>query len=98
VLAVNLPAEDAPPAIPYVAATCYALGGLLILTRVRWLLVLGAVINAMVMLMFFVAYANRPEVMFSPGGMLTKAAQVLLELGLIYLILTAGRRSAQAAG
>jgi hypothetical protein len=93
VLAVNQPPAPELDVIPYIAAACYALGGLLILLRWRWLWIVGAVINAMVMLFFFTGYANRPEVMFSPGGMVTKAAQILLEVGLIYLIITYPRRS-----
>lgn len=33
----DLPREEAPSAISYVAAGCYLLGGLLILLRRRWL-------------------------------------------------------------
>jgi hypothetical protein len=54
--------------IVYVAAGCYLVGGLLILLRNRWLLLFGALINAMVILFFFSMYQTRPEVMFSPGG------------------------------
>jgi hypothetical protein len=95
VLAVNLPATDVPPVIPYVAAGCYAVGGLLILLRLRWLWMVGAAINALVMLFFFSGYMDRPEVMFSPGGMVTKAAQILLEVGLLYLIITYPRRESR---
>ncbi len=31
-------------------------------------------------------YQNRPAVVFSPGGLVSKIAQLLLELALIYLI------------
>jgi len=89
ILAVgDLQQADAPPAIIFVCAGCYLLGGLLILWRRRSLWMAGAAINALVMLVFFSAYAARPAVLFSPGGLLTKAAQVLLEVGLIYLIVT----------
>lgn len=89
VLAVgDLQQADAPPAIIYIAAGCYLLGGLLILLQRRGLWIAGAAINALVMLFFFSAYLTRPAVLFSPGGLLTKAAQLLLEAGLIYLILT----------
>ena len=98
VLAVgDLQTTEAPAAITYVCAGSYLLGGLLILLRWRWLWIVGAVINAMVMLVFFTAYISRPSVMFSPGGVVTKAAQLLLEAGLLYLILTAGRRSPRPA-
>lgn len=84
------PAEE-PAGIVYVAATCYLVGGLLILLRRRWLLVIGAIINALVMGFFFLAYAGRPAVMFSPGGLVTKMAQLLLEAVLVYLIVAGGR-------
>jgi len=98
VLAVgDLQTTEAPAAITYVCAGSYLLGGLLILLRWRWLWIVGAVINAMVMLVFFTAYISRPSVMFSPGGVVTKAAQLLLEAGLLYIIITAGRRSPRPA-
>jgi hypothetical protein len=80
-------------AIPLVAAGCYLIGGLLILVRRRWLCIVGAVINAFVILIFFMAYLNRPLVMFSVGGLTTKVAQLLLEGCLLYLIITDGRNS-----
>jgi hypothetical protein len=86
-----LPSE-APAAITYVCAGSYLLGGLLILLRLRWIWIVGAVINTLVMLIFFAAYAGRPSVIFSPGGLVTKAAELLLEAGLIYMIITGLRR------
>jgi hypothetical protein len=81
------------PAIALVAAGCYVLGGLLILVRRRWLWIVGAVINALVILFFVMAYLNRPLVMFSAGGLVTKVAQLLLEGCLLYLIITDGHSS-----
>jgi hypothetical protein len=78
-------AQDAGVII-YVAAGCYLLGGLLILLRSRWLLLFGAFINAMVILFFLNLYQDRPDVMFSPGGLVSKIAQILLEAALIYSI------------
>jgi hypothetical protein len=75
-------------AIIFVAAGCYLLGGLLILSRRRWLWIIGAVMNALVILFFFRMYPDRPSVMFSPGGVISKAVQILLEIALIYLIVT----------
>lgn len=72
--------------IIYVAAGCYLVGGLLILLRNRWLLLFGAFINFMVILFFFGMYQTRPEVMFSPGGLASKIAQLLLEVALVYLV------------
>jgi hypothetical protein len=90
----DLKMTEAPPVIVYVAAGCYLLGGLLILLRNRGLLIFGVVINAMVMLFFLNLYQNRPAVMFSPGGVTTKAAQLLLEALLIYLIISIWRKPA----
>jgi hypothetical protein len=86
------------PAIPLVAAGCYLIGGLLILVRRRWLWTAGAVINAFVILIFLMAYLNRPLVMFSAGGLATKIAQVLLEGCLLYLIVTDWRRAHHQVG
>ena len=40
----------------------------------------------MVILFFFDLYKDRPTVMFSPGGLISKIAQILLEAALIYII------------
>lgn len=82
----DLQMDEKPAVIIYVAAGCYLLGGLLILTRNRWLLLFGAFINAMVILFFFNMYQNRPAVMFSAGGLISKIAQILLEVALFYVI------------
>jgi hypothetical protein len=82
-----------PPAIIYVAAGCYFLGGLLILARKRGLLIFGATINVLVVLFFFKMYQDRPSVMFSPGGIISKVTQILLEVALIYVIVVNWRKS-----
>ena len=82
----DLQMSEKPAGIIYVAAGCYLLGGLLILLRNRWLLLFGAFINAMVILFFFKMYQSRPAVMFSPGGLVSKTAQIMLEVALIYVI------------
>ncbi|HLO33606.1 MAG TPA: hypothetical protein VK249_30940 [Anaerolineales bacterium] len=84
--------------IIYVAAGSYLLGGLLILVRRRWLWIIGALINALVMLFFFKLYQERPAVMFSPGGIITKIPQLLLEVALIYLIATDWLGSRKSGG
>jgi hypothetical protein len=89
----DLKMESDGDAIVYVAAGGYLLGGLLILVRRRWLWIIGALINALVMLFFFKLYQARPAVMFSPGGIVTKIPQLLLEVALIYLIITDWLRS-----
>jgi hypothetical protein len=82
----DLKMDEKPAGIIYFAAGCYLVGGLLILLRNRWLLLFGAFINAMVILFFFNLYQNRPAVMLSPGGLLSKIAQILLEIALIYIL------------
>ena|SRR5258708_2943832 len=94
----DLKPTEEPAGIVYVAAGGYLLGGLLILVRCRWLWILGAVINALVILFFVMAYLNRPAVMFSPGGLITKAAQLLLEVVLLTLIITGWYRSRRQMG
>lgn len=94
----NLAAAEKPAAIVYVAAGGYALGGLLILLRRRWLWVIGAGINGMVLLAFFKFYAERPSVLFSPGGLASKAAQIVLELLLLALIFGRTRQATRVQG
>jgi hypothetical protein len=82
----DLQMEERPAGIIFVAAGCYLLGGLLIPLRNRWLLLFGTFINAMVILFFFNLYQDRPAVTFSPGGMVSKITQILLEAVLIYIL------------
>lgn len=89
---------ERPSAIIYVAAGSYLLGGLLILLRRRWLWSVGAVINALVILFFVLVYQDRPAVLFLSGGIASKAAQLLLEVILIYLIISDWRRSHRLTG
>jgi hypothetical protein len=84
--------------IVYVAAGGYLLGGLLILVRRRWLWIIGAMINALVMVFFFKMYQNRPTVMFSAGGIATKIPQLLLEATLLYVIVADWLRSRRQPG
>lgn len=94
VLAVgDLQTAERPATIIYVAAGCYVLGGMLILLRRRWLWIVGAAINALVILFFLMTYQDRPAVLLSPGGLASKVAQLLLEVSLIYLIITGWRRA-----
>jgi len=84
---------EGPAGIIYTAAGCYLLGGLLILLRRRWLWIVGAIMNGLSILFFVRMYQDKPAVLFSPGGLVSKAAQLLLELILAYLIVTYSRRS-----
>ena len=81
----DLQTAKAGVVIIYVAAGSYLLGGLLIPLRQRWLWIIGAVINALVILFFINLYQERPAVMFSPGGLVSKISQILLEIALIYV-------------
>jgi hypothetical protein len=87
-----------PAGIVYTAAGSYLLGGLLILMRRRWLWMIGAGINALVIVFFVSAYQGQPAIFFSPGGLATKATQVLLEACLIYLIVTYQRPKKRREG
>jgi len=88
----DLQVDEKPAGIIYVAAGCYLVGGLLILLRNRWLLLFGVFMNSMVLLFFFSMYQNRPAVMFSPGGLVSKIAQILLEFTLFYVIIVNWRK------
>ena len=90
----DLQVSEKPINIIFVAAGCYLLGGLLILLRNRWLLLFGAFINAMVILFFFNLYQDRPTVILSPGGLVSKIAQILLEIALLYILAVNWRKSA----
>jgi hypothetical protein len=94
----DLQAADRPTTIVLVAAACYALGGLLILVRHAWLWMVGAGVNLLVILFFVLAHLGRPAVLFSPGGLATKGAQVLLEISLLALIVMSWRRQHSTEG
>ena len=89
----DLQMDEKPAGIIYFAAGCYLLGGLLILVRRRWLWIFGAGINAMVILFFFNMYQERPAVILSPGGLVSKVAQILLEVALLYIIAVNWKKS-----
>ncbi|TVR92273.1 MAG: hypothetical protein EA416_07700 [Trueperaceae bacterium] len=82
--------EPGSEGIVLFAAGCYAVGGALVLLRRRWLWILGAVVNALVLVFFIAAYAGDASVLLSTGGIATKVPQVLLQVWLLGLI--AGRR------
>lgn len=84
--------EGGVPAFFYVVPISYAIGGFLILLKKRWLWIIGAIVNAIPIVVFYAAYAERPDIMLSAAGLITKIAQVLLEVGLIYLIATFKRK------
>jgi hypothetical protein len=90
-LGIKLPSlisKDGTQAIAYVAGGCYILGGLLILAKKRWLWIIGLVMNTLVIAFFFMLYRNNPAVMLSLPGLGTKIPQIILDVGLVYLIAT----------
>ena len=82
--------EEVPPYF-YVVPAFYAIGGLLILLKKRWLYIIGTILNLIPIVVFYGAYAARPDIMLSAAGLITKTAQILLEIGLIYLIVMSKR-------
>jgi hypothetical protein len=83
--------EGGVPTFFYIVPAAYAIGDLLIFLKKRWLWITGAVLNAIPIVVFYAAYAERPDIMLSAPGLISKIAQVLLEIGLIYLIVTPKR-------
>lgn len=74
------------------AAVCYLFGGLLLRIRLRWLWIVSAVINGAATFFFFRLYQGSPEVLLTTGRFATTAAQMLLELVLVYLIAASFQR------
>ena len=88
----DLMSENEPtPAIFYIVPAGYIIGGILIFQKKRWLWITGAVINGFGILVFYLGYASQPDVLWSAPGLITKIAQIPLEIGLIYLIVVAKR-------
>ena len=88
VITVPLDGNGSHRAVIYVAAGCYILGGLLIMAQKRWLWIVGLVMNTLVMASFFIMYSKNPAVILSLPGLGTKIPQIILEVGLVYLIAT----------
>lgn len=85
--------EGEVPTFFYIVPASYVIGGLLILLKKRRLWIAGAVLNIIPIVVFYAAYAGKPDVMLSAPGLIAKTSQILLEIGLIYLILTFKRNS-----
>lgn len=81
----------------YVAAGSYFVGAILIFARRRWLWITGAVMNLLVIAMYLKLQLGNSVVLLSSGGLLSKLAQLLLELGLIYLIATYRKKDKKLA-
>jgi hypothetical protein len=80
--------KDWQKTLIYVAGGCYILGGLLILANKRWLWIIGLVMNTLVMAFFFIMYRSNTAIILSLPGLGTKIPQIILDMGLIYLIAT----------
>ena len=75
-----------PPPVLAVAALAYLVGGALVLLGERRLLVLGAVLNPLVLLAYTVA-AIKGHATVDGLSLTSKAAQIGLEVALLWLIL-----------
>ncbi len=80
------PGSGGAPGSFFVIPALYVAGGGLLFLKKRWLLIIGAVCNAIPITFFYIVYAGRPDIMTCAAGVISKIAQVLLEAGLIYLI------------
>jgi len=88
----DLQTDDTMPAFYYIIPVGYLIIGVLVLLKKRWLWITLAAFNAFTIVVFYAMYAGQPDVMFSAPGLITKIAQILLEIGLIYLIITFKRK------
>ena len=85
--------KSPPPPVLVVAALAYLVGGGLVLLDDRRLLILGAVLNPLVLLAYTVA-AIKGHATVDGLSLTSKAAQVGLEVALLWLVL----RPAESAG
>lgn len=85
--------DESPPVIFYVAAGFYVIVSYLVRIKNKWIRLSLGVINALIILIFFQMWSGNPEVLTSPAGLSTKIVQVMLEIGLIYLIIKVWNRN-----
>ena len=85
--AADLTLDDAPPGFTWIAGVFYVIAGLLMFLKKRWIYTAFSVINVFVIAIFIFMWAGRTDVLFSLPGLMTKIPQILLEIGLIYLLL-----------
>jgi len=88
----DLQTDNTMPTFYYIIPVGYLIIGVLVLLKKRWLWITLAAFNAFTIVVFYAMYAGQPDVMFSAPGLITKIAQILLEIGLIYLIITFKRK------
>ena len=85
--------EDMSPTL-WIIPAGYILGGILIFLKKRWLWITGAIINGFAIVVFYTTYSGQADVLWSAPGLITKISQILLEIGLIYLLVTAYKNKA----
>jgi uncharacterized membrane protein len=78
--------SDAPWGFDWIAGGFYVVAGLALLLKKRWISIALAVINLIPIVVFYLMWAGRPDIMWSAPGLITKIAQILLEIGLVYLL------------
>lgn len=81
----NLAGEDIPT-FYYVIPVGYALMGAALFFRKRWIIITDLVLVVFTLLVFYSRYATQPDVMWSVPGLATKIAQLLMGIGLVYLL------------
>jgi len=91
----DLESGDPTPAFFYIIPTFYVIYGITVLLKKRWLWITVALLNAFTIIMFYVMYVGRTDIMLSAAGLITKIDQILMEMGLIYLIVTHKRKESE---
>ncbi len=76
--------DTAPWGFDWIAGGVYVIAGLALILKKRWIPITLAVINIIPIAVFYFMWADRPDVLWSAPGLITKIAQVLLESGLVY--------------
>ena len=96
--AADLTLKDAPPAFAWIAGVFYLAAGTVLFLNKRWVPVALVIINVFPVLIFYVMWRSRWDVMFSAPGLITKIAQILLEIGLIFVLVNkkSGTKTATA--
>ena len=84
--AAGLTLKDAPPAFAWTAGVFYLAAGILLFLKKRWIPTALVIINIFPVLIFYVMWRGRSDVMLSAPGLITKIAQILLEIGLIFAL------------
>jgi hypothetical protein len=82
---------DAPWGFDWIAGGFYVIAGLALLLKKRWISIALAVINLIPIAVFYFMWEGRPDILWSAPGLITKIGQILLEIGLIYLLVKSRR-------